>query len=121
MEIELKPCPFCGGEAKIYATTTRTMGCANIRNSGDIRLILLSITIALTERNEMRDVGIGIINAITPKDAEDELGIMRLAAVIHTVKKLGYAICTEYVNVKDRWGAKRTVASYSLVRQAVSA
>lgn len=59
--------------------------------------------------------------AITPKDAEDELGIMRLAAVIHTVKKLGYAICTEYVNVKDRWGAKRTVASYSLVRQAVSA
>lgn len=40
------------------------MGCANIRNSGDIRLILLSITTALTERNEMRDVGIGIINAI---------------------------------------------------------
>ena len=21
---ELKPCPFCGGKAKIYATTTRT-------------------------------------------------------------------------------------------------
>lgn len=52
--------------------------------------------------------------AITPSTAKDELGIMRLAAVIHTVKKLGYAIKTEMVKVKDRFGSETYVASYSL-------
>ncbi len=54
------------------------------------------------------------MGSITPKQAEDELGIMRLAAVIHTVKKLGYAVNTTMVEVRDRWGAKTKVASYSL-------
>lgn len=52
--------------------------------------------------------------SITPKQAENELGIMRLAAVIHTVKKLGYAVITTTVHSKDRWGAKTKYASYSL-------
>lgn len=53
--------------------------------------------------------------SITATQAKDDLGIMRLAAVIHSVKKLGHFIKTEMVEVKDRWGNKTHVASYSLV------
>lgn len=56
--------------------------------------------------------------AITPTQAKEDLGIMRLAAIIHTVKKLGYAIRTEMVQVQDRWGNKTHVASYSLLNVA---
>ena len=53
--------------------------------------------------------------SITPLEAKDELGIMRLAATIHTVKKLGYSVHTEMVKVKDRFGSETHVASYSLL------
>jgi len=51
---------------------------------------------------------------ITPLDAMRDLGVMRLACVIHNARKAGYAIDDEYVEVKDRFGAKTHVKGYSL-------
>ena len=55
--------------------------------------------------------------SITPTQAKDELGIMRLAAVIFQIKILGYAVKTDIIEVCERWGNRTHVASYSLQNQ----
>ena len=51
--------------------------------------------------------------SITALEAKDELHIMRLAARIADLKKMGYFINSERVTVKTYYG-KTTVARYSL-------
>lgn len=51
---------------------------------------------------------------ITPKDAEDKLGIMRLASRIHELKKEGYPITDEWVTKRNRFGIETRFKKYSL-------
>lgn len=51
---------------------------------------------------------------ITSKEADDDLGIMRLGARIHELRKLGLEINDEWVTVINRRGMKRRVKKYSL-------
>lgn len=57
-----------------------------------------------------------INHCIEPLQALDELGIYRLAAVIHDLRnKLGHdMITTERVTVKNRYGNSTTIARYWL-------
>ena len=50
--------------------------------------------------------------SIPPREAVSDLGIYRLAAVIHDLKKAGYPIMTELVTMKTQYGYK-TFARYS--------
>lgn len=50
--------------------------------------------------------------SITPRQAEDELGCMRLAARIAEIKEEGYAVKTEIVTAKNRHGEKIRYARY---------
>lgn len=52
--------------------------------------------------------------SITPLQAFDELGILRLAAVISVLKKRGCTIDSEFVSVRNRYGEKCRVKQYSL-------
>ena len=49
---------------------------------------------------------------ITPKQAEDEYGIMRLAAVIWNLRRDGMKIRTVMVNCKNRFGTPVNWAMY---------
>ena len=51
---------------------------------------------------------------ITPKEAENELGIMRLASRIHELKKEGYPITDEWVTKKNRFGIETRFKKYTL-------
>ena len=53
-------------------------------------------------------------DGITHFEAEDHLGICRLASRITDLRKLGYAFDTEWVNVKNRWGEPCRVKRYRL-------
>tara|TARA_B100001094_G_scaffold59835_1_gene55298 strand:- start:29352 stop:29576 length:225 start_codon:yes stop_codon:yes gene_type:complete len=57
-----------------------------------------------------------INHCIEPLQALDELGIYRLAAVIHDLRnKIGHdMITTERVNVKNRYGNSVSIARYWL-------
>ena len=52
--------------------------------------------------------------SITHREAEDELGVMRLAARIHELEKLGYKFKHEMIPFKSRRGRKSHFARYSL-------
>ena len=52
---------------------------------------------------------------ITPLDAINEFGCMRLSARISDLTKKGYAIIHTPVTVKNRYGKKIKVMGYSLV------
>lgn len=54
---------------------------------------------------------------ITPKDAEDKLGIMRLASRIHELKKEGYPIEDEWVTKKNRFGIETRFKKYTLGKE----
>ena len=54
---------------------------------------------------------------ITPKDAEDKLGIMRLASRIHELRKEGYPITDEWVTKKNRFGIETRFKKYTLGRE----
>lgn len=54
---------------------------------------------------------------ITPKDAEERLGIMRLASRIHELKKEGYPITAEWVTKKNRFGIDTRFKKYSLGKE----
>lgn len=51
---------------------------------------------------------------ITQLQANEYLGVSRLAAVIFDLKKEGYDIESEMVEVENRWGDKCRVARYYL-------
>ena len=52
--------------------------------------------------------------SITPKEAIDELGIMRLASRISELRKSGYEIEGKMVKVPNRYGDSCRVKCYSL-------
>ena len=52
--------------------------------------------------------------SITHFQAEEHLGICRLASRISDLKSMGYVFETEWVNVKNRYGEKCRVKSYKL-------
>lgn len=54
--------------------------------------------------------------SITPRDAEEMYGIMRLGARIYELKKKGYRIKTELTEGKNRFGQKTRYARYSIER-----
>ena len=55
--------------------------------------------------------------SITPREAEDELGVMRLASRICDLRKAGYKIRKENANGRNRYGKKTTFARYSLIKE----
>ena len=52
---------------------------------------------------------------ITPIQALNKFGCMRLASRISDLRKMGYAISREMIAVKDRNGDVRYVANYKLM------
>lgn len=54
---------------------------------------------------------------IDPLTAWQELGIYRLGARIHDLKRDGIRIETEKLKVKNRWNESCTVANYKLFLQ----
>lgn len=54
---------------------------------------------------------------ITPMEALQEYGIMRLASRITDLKKAGHIIVTNTVNGYNRFGEKVHYASYSLEKE----
>jgi hypothetical protein len=55
--------------------------------------------------------------SITHKEAERDIGCMRLASRICDLKKRGYAIKTETIKVKNRFGEDVPIAKYSLLNE----
>jgi len=53
---------------------------------------------------------------ITSLQAINEFGVTRLSHVIYSLKKEGHNIYTETISVKNRFGKRCSVASYSLVK-----
>ena len=53
-------------------------------------------------------------DGITHLEAEQLLGICRLASRITDLRRLGYEFDTEWVNVKNRWGEKTRIKRYRL-------
>lgn len=62
--------------------------------------------------NYMREFG-----SITQIQALRDLGVMRLASRVSELKKKGYAISSEPVIVKNRWGEKTSVKRYSFAEK----
>lgn len=56
------------------------------------------------------------IDGITPQDALDHFGCMRLSARIADLREMGHLISTENETRKNRFGKKVTYARYKLVR-----
>lgn len=52
---------------------------------------------------------------ITPKDAQERFGCMRLSARISDLREMGYNITTESETRKNRFGNYTTYARYKLV------
>jgi hypothetical protein len=52
--------------------------------------------------------------SITPLEAWNLLGIYRLSAAIHTLKKRGRKIETELINVSNQFGESCRVAQYKV-------
>lgn len=53
--------------------------------------------------------------SITPMDAIENFGCLRLGARIFDLKQQGYAIKTEMVKAKNRFGEPVSYAKYSLL------
>lgn len=51
------------------------------------------------------------------REAEDELGVMRLASRICDLRKAGYKIRKENAKGRNRYGKKTTFARYSLIKE----
>ena len=54
-------------------------------------------------------------NGITPLQAMDHFGCMRLSGRIHDLRARGYKISSELVDVKNRYGDTCRVSRYRLV------
>lgn len=57
---------------------------------------------------------------ITTRTAMSELGILRLASRISEMRKYGYKIGDEYVDVLDRFGKKTRIKRYWLIKEEKS-
>ena len=53
--------------------------------------------------------------SITPAEAYEKLGIMRLQARIHELRQMGYNIVTELIRQRNRYGKIIAFAKYKLV------
>ena len=53
---------------------------------------------------------------ITPLQAMDHFGCMRLSGRIHDLREMGYKISSDLVEVKNRDGEKCRVSQYRLVK-----
>ena len=53
---------------------------------------------------------------ITPLQAMERFGCMRLSGRIHDLRSMGYEISSEIVEVKNRYGEKCHVSRYQLVK-----
>ena len=58
-----------------------------------------------------------VYGSITPMEALQEYGIMRLASRVADLKKAGYPIVSNTVNGYNRFGEKVHYASYSLAKE----
>ena len=56
---------------------------------------------------------------ITSLEAIRDLGNTRLAATILRLRKEGYSIATDIIEVKNRWGGTTHVAQYTLVEKGL--
>ena len=56
--------------------------------------------------------------SITPKEALENYGIYRLGGIIHTLRKSGYNIKTEFVNIEFIPGQVRRCARYTLIKES---
>lgn len=54
-------------------------------------------------------------NGITPLQAMDHFGCMRLSGRIHDLREMGYSISSEIVKVKNRYGDDCRVSRYKLI------
>lgn len=55
--------------------------------------------------------------SITQRDALFDLGIMRLASRISSLKKKGYPITSRMIEVENRFGEKVHIKQYSLKKE----
>ena len=55
--------------------------------------------------------------SITPLEAMRDLGVYRLASRVSDLKRLGYIVVGEWVEVSNRWGEKTRVKSYRLEQE----
>lgn len=55
--------------------------------------------------------------SITPLEAMRDLGVYRLASRVADLKRLGYLVASEWVEVVNRWGEKTRVKSYHLEQE----
>ena len=53
---------------------------------------------------------------ITPLQAMDHFGCMRLSGRIHDLRSMGYKISSDLVEVRNRYGEKCRVSQYRLVK-----
>ena len=53
-------------------------------------------------------------DSITSMEAFEHLGVTRLSAVVYNLKRKGYNIVSEPMQVKTRYGATATISRYSL-------
>ena len=56
-------------------------------------------------------------SSITPLEGMRDLGIYRLPSRIYDLRKKGYLIKSEWVDVPTRWGTTTRVKSYSLMEE----
>lgn len=68
----------------------------------------------MTQR-EMIAEHLKIHRTITPLEAMNKYGVMRLSGIIFVLKDEGYNIVTDLIEVKDRFGKKKHVAKYRLI------
>ena len=55
--------------------------------------------------------------SITALEAMRDLGVYRLASRISDLKKRGYIVASDWVEVRNRWGEKTRVKSYRLEQE----
>ena len=68
--------------------------------------------IELTRQEERIINFLFLYGDINPLEAWTHCGVYRLAAVIHKLRKKGYSIYTERVNVKNRYDEPCSIARY---------
>lgn len=55
--------------------------------------------------------------SITHLEAVRDLGVLRLASRVSDLRRLGYLIVSDWVEVRNRWGEKTRVKSYRLEQE----
>lgn len=58
--------------------------------------------------------------SITQREAQEALGIMRLASRIHDLRRMGYPIVKETEHGKNRWNEKTSYARYKIIEGTVA-